>query len=29
VNIAIEKTINGRDVEFDLNGPLLGFTVRF
>ncbi|MFZ1641045.1 MAG: hypothetical protein WAV07_06320 [Candidatus Contendobacter sp.] len=26
---AIEKTINGRDVEIDLNGPLLGFTVRF
>ena len=27
--VAIEKTINGRDVELDLNGPLLGFTVRF
>jgi len=27
--VAIEKTINGRDVEIDLNGPLLGFTVRF
>lgn len=27
--VVIEKTINGRDVELDLNGPLLGFTVRF
>ena len=27
--VAIEKTIDGRDVEIDLNGPLLGFTVRF
>jgi len=27
--VAIEKTINGRDVEIDLNGPLLGLTVRF
>lgn len=26
---AIEKTINGRDIEIDLNGPLLGFTMRF
>lgn len=27
--VSIEKEINGRDVELDLNGPLLGFTVRF
>lgn len=27
--VSIEKSIDGRDVEIDLNGPLLGFTVRF
>ena len=27
--VAIEKEIDGRNVEIDLNGPLLGFTVRF
>lgn len=27
--MAIEKEINGRDVEVDLNGPLVGFTYRF
>jgi hypothetical protein len=27
--LAIEKEINGQDVEVDLNGPLIGFTVRF
>jgi hypothetical protein len=27
--MAIQKEISGRDVEVDLSGPLLGFTVRF
>ena len=27
--VSIDKSIDGRDVEIDLNGPLLGFTVRF
>jgi outer membrane receptor protein involved in Fe transport len=27
--VTIEKEIDGRDVELDLSGPLLGFTVRF
>ena len=27
--MAVEKKIDGRDVEVDLNGPILGFTVRF
>ena len=27
--VSIEKSIDGRDVEIDLSGPLLGFTVRF
>ena len=28
-HVSIDKSIDGRDVEIDLNGPLLGFTVRF
>lgn len=28
-HIAIDKEIDGRDVENDFSGPLLGFTVRF
>ena len=27
--MAIQKEISGRDVEVDLSGPILGFTVRF
>ena len=27
--MAIEKEIDGRDLEVDLNGPLLGVTIRF
>ena len=27
--VSIDKSIDGRDVEIDFNGPLLGFTVRF
>lgn len=27
--LSVEKRISGNDVEVDLNGPLLGFTVRF
>jgi hypothetical protein len=27
--MAVEKEITGRDVEIDLSGPILGFTVRF
>ena len=27
--VSIDKSIDGRDVEIDLKGPLLGFTVRF
>lgn len=28
-HVSIDKSIDGRDVEIDLSGPLLGFTVRF
>ncbi len=28
-HVSIDKSMDGRDVEIDLNGPLLGFTVRF
>ena len=28
-HVAIDKEIDGRDVENDFSGPLLGFTVRF
>ena len=27
--LAVEKTIDGSDVEVDLNGPILGLTARF
>jgi len=28
-SFVIDKEIDGRDVDTDFNGPLLGFTVRF
>jgi hypothetical protein len=28
-HLSIDKEVNGRDVELDLGGPVLGFTVRF
>lgn len=28
-HVSIDKSIDGRDVDLDLSGPLLGFTVRF
>ena len=28
-HVSIDKSIDGRDVEIDFSGPLLGFTVRF